>query len=431
VSFVEMCRSISAHSSDPLFGLGLLAHLRPPSMDSWAHSIDLAGARGDSWMAQLTELTVEAYSTGAVPAQLATRLYNYMGTGQNENGSQIADAPLMADLANNTEAATFFVRDLSPGEISKWSQNDQGLFTTARCSYGTPHEAFSVQCMQQMALSVVGGNLMGYADYPEYAGPLSVGQLGAIMYAAERDHHGEEVSTNLIGPWFLQFGGEPDGSNALSVVAWVSPLVSLNGAVASPTGAFIQNATDWLNGGWVLAETLLTSGVGELLSPVIDAMTGWMVGDQVFSAVQEAGFADALAESGSFTQAYLSSTLEAAETAERDQKLVAIGYDIYDHTKDLLEAKDNFTSLVSGNTGVDKEVRYYFAIMYNTFHEATARLVQQGVLLGPGAEGGVVTTSTSSGISAITASPKGYTLKGGVPLTVVWATIWAQFTATH
>jgi hypothetical protein len=420
---------IRAHEHDPQFGLGMLSHLRQIAVNSWREYIDHGVTDGDPWVPELATMTASAYSTGAVPGALAPQLYAWMGTGQNGNSSQLNDAALMAALANNAAGATFFVRDLSFSQIGTWSRNDQGFFTTARCSYQNPGgKKVGVQCFELMALEVVDYNLMAYADYPEYPGPLHIAQLGEVMYAAERDEPGQGAASNLIAPWFIDFGGTPNGSSIVSVAAWVGPLVNLNGAVATPTGAYVQNAQDWLSGGWVLAKTLLTAGLGLLLAPVMDAMVGWF-GDQVAAVLTDDKFVTAFQESKDF----MSALQEGDEAGEAGKALVEKEAAIYSHTKDILEAKDNFEALVGGSGGVQEEVKFYLEIMVNTFFEATARLVQEHILVDP--EGKEVTSTEEVG--RIVSDPQGYTIKGGTtitggtPLGVVWATIWSEFTATH
>ena len=373
-------------------------------------------------------MAAHAFSTGQAPAALAQLLYSRMGTGANGNSSQMQDANLAVALANDPQGATYFFSALPASDISTWSQNDQGLFTTARCST----HGVTVQCFQQAALAVVNNNLMAYADWPDYPGPLSPQQLSAAMYAAERDTYGEGTTTNFIAPWFIRYGGRPDGSSLLSVILWTLPLVNLNGAVASPTGAYIQNAQDWLNAGWFAAKTLGSAGISLLLAPVVPFMAGVLVEGPVFDAVYAAGFAEAMTEANTVAEtesAFLRAAIGASEIAPLDTKLVASMYQIYSLTKQILNVEGNFSSIIGGDSGVAKETRYYFNIMTNTFHEAIARLIQLHLLLNPNDQ--QVNTTSISQISNITYHPAGYTARGGTPLKLIWATIATSFMATH
>ena len=419
---------IKANENDAMFGLGLLSHLNQFAQISLMEYIQYPGPDQDNIAASMTIMTANAFSTGQAPAAIAQLLYNRMGTGANGNSSQQQDANLAVALANDPQGATYFLSDLPASDISTWSQNDEGLFTTARCSY----QGQTVQCFQQAALAAVNNNLMGYADWPDYPGPLSPQQLSAAMYAAERDTYGEGTTTNFIGPWFIRYGGRPDGGSLLSVILWTLPLVNLNGAVASPTGAYIQNAQDWLNAGWFAAKTLFAAGVSLLLAPVVPFMAGVLVEGPVFDAVYAAGFAEAMAEADTVVEvesAFLRAAIDAGEIAELDTKLVTSLYQMYILTKQILSVEGNYNDIISGNSGVDQETQYYFAIMVNTFHEAIARLIQLHLLLNP--SGQQVNTNSFSQVSNITYHPAGYTIRGGTSLKIVWATITTSFMATH
>ncbi len=116
---------------------------------------------------------------------------------------------------------------------------------------------------------------------------------------------------------------------------------------------------------------------------------------------------------------------EAAEQTDTTAKLLDSAKTIYDSTKTILDSANYET----GSSGIDKELQYYIVIMKNTFHEAVAELVQNRLLLDP--NGKVDNTTTPDGLNQIVSHPTGYTIKRGTTLTLVWAAIWAQFTATH
>lgn len=421
---------IKADRTSPIFDAALLSHLNQEAQISLLQYFQYGGPDPDQVVETLALMAANAYSTGAAPASFAQLLYDRMGTGANGNASQLLDAQLAAALANNPQGATYFFSALPGNDITTWSQNDQGLETTARCS--TQNGTVAVQCFQQAALAVVNNNLMGYADWPDYPGPLSPQQLGQTMYAAERDPYGEEQATNFIAPWFIRYGGQPDGSNSLSVLLWALPLVNLNGAVASPTGAYIQNAQDWLNAGWFAAKTLGGLGISLLLAPVVPFMAGLLVEGPVFDALNTAGFLEAINEANDVVEiqtAMLKAAMEAGEIAELDTRLVEGIYDIYDLTKTILGVEGDFSKIIGGNSGVAHETRYYLTIMVNTFHEAVARLIQLHLLLGP--DGNQINTASSKQIGNIAYHPAGYTIRGGTSLKLVWGTIAAVFMSTH
>jgi hypothetical protein len=374
---------------------------------------------------EVAELIVRGFSTGAAPAWIGQKLYTLMA-GEGGGGS-FGDAWLMSALTEHPDAADFFVASLQPGEIEQWSSTDQGLSSGIPTLDGTPlctYRGNASQCFEAVALSVAYSSLMGYADYPEYAGPLKIAQLGSVMFAAERDFSGEMTATNFIAPWFIQFGGTPDGANAVSVVNWVAPLVNINGAVAAPTGAYIYNAQHWLSIGWTIAGVLLQVAGTLLLGPALDVMVD-VVGDSVAAATVGATFASAFEDSGTFWEAWETAT-EAGESAT---SLLKLSYQIYAKTSDILTAKGDYENLVtSGTTAQQNEAIYFLGQMVTTFHEATAALINNGMLLNSSGHVVPKEESIAEG-NNIVANPLQYSIKGGVPLYLVWVTAWAQFTA--
>ncbi|MGC2485052.1 MAG: hypothetical protein WA359_02265 [Acidimicrobiales bacterium] len=380
---------------------------------------------------EVAELIARGFSTGAAPAKIGRELFKLMA--DRGGGSSYEDAWLMNALTKSPGAAVFFFASLQASDIEKWSTVDQGFLTTAPSLGGTPlctYQGFASQCFEAVALNVAYSSLMGYANYPEYAGPLSIRQLSSVMFAAERDFSGEMTATNFIAPWFIQFGGTP-GANPVSVVDWVSPLVNINGAIDAPTGAYIYNAQNWLSRGWTVADVLSQVAATLLLGPAIDIMVD-VVGERLAASVVETTFASAFEDSGAFWEAWDTAT----ETGKNAESLLKLSYKIYDKTSDILTANGDYDNLVnSGTAAQESEHKYFLGQMVATFHEATADLIKKSMLLNeaghvvPDNENAGAVNKTIAEVDAIVTHPKGFTIKGGVPLTLVWTTVWAQYTA--
>ena len=113
-----------------------------------------------------------------------------------------------------------------------------------------------------------------------------------------------------------------------------------------------------------------------------------------------------------------------------------LSYKIYDKTSDILTANGDYDNLVnSGTAAQESEHKYFLGQMVATFHEATADLIKKSMLLNeaghvvPDNENAGAVNKTIAEVDAIVTHPKGFTIKGGVPLTLVWTTVWAQYTA--
>jgi hypothetical protein len=434
-------KQIEKYQTNEYFALGMLTHLQPPTFFAL---VDYLHTPQDTILAPaLATLIVSAYSSGAIDntvtqnITVTQNLYNQM-VGYS-GGSPKEDTFLMSALKLNPGAATQFMATLNFDQITNWSATDQGLIAS-----NGPFE--------QVADVVVHTNMLAYANYADYVGPLKPGQLAGVMYAATRDtnpppgsNFGLPIVTDFIDQWFFANGGLPDGSNPLLVQAWLVPLVNLNGSVAAPTAAAIQNEQDWLAGGWQLVQVLLLSAIllpinAYVVFSIMDMLEGW-VGAGLLAVISDTS----LYVAKQFTETFVEQQDLADQIVDVAPDVVKqvtdSGNNIYDITRAIPDDNNTYQTIVNngkGTQGEKGEIIYYFAIMRNTLVEALTRLIEKGLIFN--IAGDKVASNTDPTFVAKHAgqyfvckgaTPMSVKCKGGTPVSVMWDDIWTQFTSTH
>lgn len=373
-----------------------------------------------------------AYDTGSVKSSVTQFLYSaFVNTGVTAG----YDLPLLPKIAENSVAVTNFFRGLREGQIENWSNADDsgGILGP----------------FERLAIVEVGLSWQAYANYHAYDGALSGGQLAAIMCAATRDNAGLAAVTNQIGTWFIAHGGEPSlpkttgAAPMAGLVAWVTELTNMNGHVASSTGADIQRNQDWLWAGWFAfdqaALAVASFGVGELVSAFID----WIPA----GVVEAIGNAVTRVVSPFATSYRDGQAVWAAERGERG--FLTVTTETVAEAKTVLHACDTVYELIDGvhneaqllvdhlNTspGVKYEIQYYLQIMQNTYHEAVARLMEEGLIVN--SQGQVVPLNNAAAVDHVMSNAPDFYVRAtnvtstGIPVTIVAETVFGAFTSTH
>jgi hypothetical protein len=417
---------LESHAGDPFFALALLNTLSPQAQSILDSYLTGTGSANDS--GAVAQLFTSAYGTGDMRRDVTQQLYqDLVASGRGPD----ADQALMAALASNPAAAAAFVNGLNPDQIQNWSTTDQGFFAS-----NGPFE--------RMAVVAVNGSWQGYANPAQYSGPLSQAQLAALMFAATRDDPGRAAVTDSMGQWFIDHGGRLHGSSPADVAAWVGPLTNMNGAIATPTGAYLQNIEAWIQGGKVIAGTaaVLAGGYaldGLVLTPIweaaaadISAEVGAAIADSTFAAAWKAGltFEDSL---GAGLTSGSKGFLDAANVLRH-------AHDFYEWTDRIRKGGEELGKAIdamSASDGVKSELTYYFAIMNSTYHEAVARLLQQGEIV---TKAGKLVPWTADDVNMVMNDASNYYIGSATysfdvgpptPVTVVCASIYGQFMSTH
>jgi hypothetical protein len=352
---------IAANETDG-FASGLMNNL---SRDGISTVVSLlgyyTGRSAPTWAKHIESMLANAYAVGkvksAVSGAIASNLVSY------EKAYAVSDQSLfLGRLQSNPTIASNFLVGLSESDIVAWSNADQGV--------------------ENVADAVVNDNWQGYANYHRYAGPFNALQLAGLMYAGTRDNTGRAAVTEDFGPWFIAHGGTPELSssswfkNFFTLAAWVAQLTNINGAIASPTGAYLQNAEDWIQVGKFVAGTV---AVYFLTALAVDLVWGWITAD-VASAAGSTAMATALDAGSDFGKAIEDGIHAADDTSEMVHDSIETAshiYDLYDDGDTLANA----ISHMNATDGIKAEMSYYMSIMGNTIKEAIGRLIQEGVII--------------------------------------------------
>jgi hypothetical protein len=373
---------------------------------------------------QVTQMVVAAYNTGLVNAAFTQQMYSAFNDG---SGGPSLDQSFMGGVAKSSVASTNLVGGLTETQIDDWSQTDQGFFA----SYGP---------FEQLAIAAVMGNWQGYANYAAYPGPLTVKQLAGLMYAATRDNTGLGIVSDSMQSWFRAHGGQPSLTNAAQLTSWVAQLTNLNGAVASPTGAYLQNIEDWLEAGEFVAKTVAETASGYVAGAfVTDVVWGWMTASDA-SAIAASTFASAFDAGLTFEDAFGAATTAYDTSVETETEMLKAAGEVYDEYRDLIDDNQKLSSAIdnmNATNGIKSETGYYFSIMSNTYHEAVARLIQEGLIVNSESQPVPATVSEVDYIMKnasvfFVKSPNTAGSNGpGIPVTVVQAAVYSIFMASH
>src|SRR5579875_152137 len=360
-------QEIRSSSHDAAFASGFANHL---STDGASSVISLIGGSGYAGttapppVRNIEELFVSAYYDGRVDPEV-TRLLT-VNLADYEKGRGVDyQSVLLSGLASSPTAATNFVQGLTLDQLEAWSQQNQGI----------DHET------EDVALAAVEANWQWYANHLRYAGPLSPSQLAGIMYAATRDNYGRATVTNQIGPWFIAHGGTPTVSNPQELDAWTIPLTNMNGAVARPTGAYLQSAQDWIQAGKYAATTLAEEAVSFMIGKLLVEPIVGILSARVISSLEFGEFARLYAESNDFLEALVGAARYGESLAQLEERGLTL-YKVLNSLTGDEQKLDGAIDNQRGTTdGIKAEQIYYFAIIKNTEHEAIARLVQEGLVV--------------------------------------------------
>jgi len=403
---------LQANMTDSYFAAGLLNNLDQATLQALdgtlqsqsfdANDANAAGA-----------LVAHAYESGLVQSWVTQQLFSDLVTNSGDTGA--SDAALMPQLSALPNASSIFLSQLSVDQINTWNNNDNG----------------GSGVFSQVAVSVVNANWDAFANPSLHNGALTPGQFAAAMTAATQTDQGKQALTDAMGAWFIAHAGAPSG-DPTSVRAWVAQLVNMNGAIASPTGAHLQSALDWIEGLRRAAEVVGTAGAsmlgGELLFGGLSTAATEAVGASTFADAWDAGLT-------------FESSFGAASTAADDttalvtqaEKLYQATTELRDDSADIQKAID----AMDATDGVKGEISYYLVIIHNTYSEAVTRLLQEGLIVD--AHGNRVSASLESTVAKDATSyyiespqtPGSYDIQQSTPVSVVWAQVLSQFTATH
>lgn len=438
----QLCTQLDLGKGNSLFALGLLANLSPAGAARWAELIQpewcrsvscasLAGSGTDTVNVASIGVDEAAYVTGAVPRTVSIDLVDALFTASIVGGT-FYSADFWHALTDHPDAATAFFDAWPAADITHYPQN--AVYCPPKSCFSCPTKSYgSISPLQAAALSTIQYNFLGYADYPDYPGPLSPTQLGALMNQAvgnNSENCGRATVTNFIAPWMKEFGGVPDGSSTASIMLWVAPLVNLNGAIARPTAAYIVNAEEWQHAGILLASVAVGALASLGVGAVVDLTYGYFAdrtivaaGEATSAAVADANSArtalEALSAATASTDAKLASGVEVDST-----KLLLAGLRLFDATRELW---DTGRYVATGGGGSKVAAAYEENIMRTTLHEAIDRLIQEKLLLT--SSGRVVPLNVD--VNNVWTNTDQFVIKGGTPLSFLAGMIYSLFTGGH
>lgn len=423
---------LGAFYGNEQFAIGVVNNLTDTGLDDINQTFMWGGAHFTPTLIKYVEgLFASAYRTGRVTPAITGQLYREFSApsavARAAWAVQNPDKQLLQALEGNAVATTDFFHGLGGAEIEHWSQTDQGLFG-------------NTGPIELLAIATISQNWQGYANYAQYHGalclgesvPMCQGQLASIMYAATRNEFGLATVTNQIGPWFIAHGGRPSLTSATAFAEWIGELTNMNGHVASSTGAYLQNIQDWIWAGQFATQQVEVVAGGYALTEI---GVGWL----------SAAAAGAL-RAGSFFDAYraglsLVDALNAVPSGEdviQTASLIAKAEKVYtyvDGATNVVKVLEMIHSMKT-TAGIKAELRYYFSIIGNTFHEAIARLIQEGLIVT--SAGQVVHQQTSAEVDDVLAhgttffvQPSSTTPGVRFPVAFVGGMIQGIFESTH